>query len=196
MATRKSSINRAAGGDELLCVPAVFNKDGRRADRREHAFDEARGDEAFVFAEAVADDKVRRFTRQIDEAGGGDELDLDVGVSCAEGRQVGHEELSREGRQSRDAADVRACWAAMILREGVAHHREGGAERFGEGVAFLRQRQAGGRAHEDLRADEILERDDVLGDGALRHAEFFGGARKAEMAGGGFEGPQGIERWK
>ena len=80
-----------------------------------------------------------------------------------------------------------------MLREGVAHHREARGERFGEGVAFLRQRQAGGRAHEDLRADEILERDDVLGDGALRHAEFFGGARKAEMAGGGFEGPQGME---
>lgn len=113
-------------------------------------------------------------------------------MGCEESRQVGRQKLAGEGRQGGDAADVRARRAAVIVREGVGHHREGGAERFGERVPFLCQRQAGGRAHEDLRADEILERDDVLGDRALRHAEPLGGARKAEMAGGGFERPQGI----
>jgi len=61
--------------------------------------------------------------------------------------------------------------------------------------ARFRQRHAARLAQEQFHAEPCLQRFHAMADRRGSHVQFLAGTDETAVAGGGFEGAQGIERW-
>ena len=73
---------------------------------------------------------------------------------------------------------------------------EGGRDRGQELHGGLGKDHGAALALEQWHAGPLLQRGDLVADGALRHGQFVGGAGEAEVTGRGFEGAEGIQGGK
>jgi hypothetical protein len=71
---------------------------------------------------------------------------------------------------------------------------EAGAHLRQEGLGRLGQDQLLVQALEQLDAQTVFQRLDLLANGARSHVQLLGGQFEAEMARGGLEGPERVER--
>jgi hypothetical protein len=118
---------------------------------------------------------------------------LDLRMRVREGRQVGDQPLRSEG--GRNAHQHHAGPGAQGLRRGPQV-----AERRGDPPVVAasggRVSQSLGQALEEGQPEMRLERAHLLRDRALRHAQLLGGGAERQMATGGIEGAQSVERGK
>jgi hypothetical protein len=76
----------------------------------------------------------------------------------------------------------------------VSQHAEGRLDRLLEVPPFGGELQAARFAYEELRADKVFQRDDLLGNRALRHTQLLRRARQIEMARCGLKGAYRVQR--
>ncbi|MNT08002.1 hypothetical protein D3C72_1427270 [compost metagenome] len=117
------------------------------------------------------------------------DVDADLGVRFEEFGQPGQQEELRKRRRHRHVqSDARrGIGDQRVGLVDEAHRRADAFQVQGAGVG---QSQAGGHALEQGGAQTVLQRGDVLADGALRQVQGFGGAAEIQGFGGGEENAQ------
>ncbi len=150
---------------------------------------------ARIAAGAVAHRDVDPLAGQIHQTHGGVQAHVVAGVRLAETVEPGHQPFGAEG--GRHADRERPALVARAQRvhgrgealEALAKTRQTGLSRIGES-----QRAVG--ALEQRQPQVGLQALDLMADRRGRHVQLLGGARDAQVAGGGLEGAERVQRWQ
>ena len=143
-------------------------------------------------AVAVPHRQIDLLACKVDMMHGGGNPQVDVGMRLGKPPQPMHQPLGGKVRGGADRQGARALALDQALGsdrdpvERVADDDQIVATRFGD-------HQPLALAIEQLDAELLLQRLHLMADGALRHAQFLGGARKTLVAGRRLEGLQGIQ---
>jgi hypothetical protein len=118
---------------------------------------------------------------------------FDLGVLGLKAMQSRHQPAKGKGGDQTDVQGARIGLATDPLQR-VGHAVESIAQVRQQRLAFAGDFQPTRAAHEQRHAEPFLERLHLMADGGLRDVKFFGGVSEACVAGGGFEGPERVQR--
>ena len=149
--------------------------------------------QAGIAAEAVTDRHVHAFGGKVRQAARGNDVQLDVRVARAKAAETRHQPGFRECRRRADREHAGAGRGLQATRR-LADLAEGVADRHEIALTGFGQHEGAVAAPEQLRPEPFLEAAHELAYGAGRDRQFGGGLFHAEVAGGGLEGAQGVQR--
>ena len=168
-------------------------KQGRAADRHHLLVQQELRAQVRIAAPAVADADVDLVAVEIDQPDRGGDPGVDVGLGLAKTLDPGHQPLGGEGGGGRDRDQAAGLQVpdpgdpGGQVVEAVAQVRQGR-------LAGLGQPDRPLAALEQGHAQIVLQALDLMADGGGGHVQLLRRLGEAEMAGGGLEGAQGVER--
>ena len=163
------------------------------ADRHDALVEQLFDHEARILAETVADRAVDAVVGEGHEVHRGGDAHVDVRMQRLEALQPRHQPLRREGRRHGNGKHPGVV-QRLETRERFVDLREGLAQARQQRLALVGQQQVPVGAPEQHVAQMVLQQLDLLADRGGGHEQLLGGAREAQMARGGDEGAQRVER--
>ena len=145
-----------------------------------------------IFALTEANRNIDVVAAEVGERVRREQFEVDFRMLLDEAADARRHEARRERRQHRHHEPPVAVSGAQLAR-GLGECDERRADFGGVLTAAIGEAHALAVAGEQRHGQLGLERPNLVADGAMRDEEFVGGARKAFVARGGFEGAQCVE---
>ena len=159
--------------------------------RRRRAFDSETG----VAPRAVTNTHVEGLEIEVDHVTARGKAKVDVGVLFEETSEPRHEPSGRERGDDADGDErALAMQRRAQLGVGFAQPMKNAMELGGPGLPLRRQEKAPRGAAKERDTELTFQRFDLMANGGLRDAELGRGAGEAQMARGGLEREQRVER--
>src|SRR5690606_9385511 len=133
------------------------------------------------------------FGGDVDAVVVGRQAQVDEGMAGAEGGKARQQPADREGPHRADGQHLPTA-AALEAFERIGDPVKRALQHRQERFAFARQHQPARQPREERYVELGLKALDLMADGRLGDAQLDGGLREAQMARGGLEGAQGIQR--